>query len=176
MEKPKSSLSRRISSIVEKALRPKDAPQGWKRPVAVKALADDLGVGYQSLAYYLSARNNIPAYLLPDICKALGDFAALNALEERAGRVAYQIPHQTGESIAKDDLRAIQKLVKEVAEALESLSNALKDDKVEKRELESTKPQLNDVIRECVRLTSWLEQRSVDQVGVDADSGTGIQA
>ena len=160
----KAPLSRRLSSIVENALRPKNASTAWKRPIAVKTLAAELGVGYQSLAYYLSARNNIPAFILPDICRALNNYAPLNVLEERVGRVAYHIPLQSGDSLAKDDLRAVQKLVKEVAEALEALSDTLKDDWIEKRELEHTKSQLNDVIRECVRLQHWLEQRSEDNL------------
>jgi hypothetical protein len=158
----KPPLSRRLSAIVENALRPRDAPKAWKRPIAVKTLAGQLGIGYQSLAYYLSARNNIPAFILPDICKALNNYTALNALEETVGRVAYHIPKQPGESIAKDDLRAVQKFIKEVSEALEALSDTLKDDRVEKHELERTRPQLRDVIRECVRLEHWLEQRCED--------------
>jgi hypothetical protein len=169
----KSPLSKQISSVVESALRPKNAPKNWKRPIAVKTLADELGVGYQSLAYYLSARNNIPAFILPDICKALGDVGALNVLEERAGRVSYRVPSFSGDSIAKDDLKAVQKLVKEVAEALEALSDTLKDDFVEVSELERTRPQLNDVIRECVRLANWLEQRSEGQFKPVPKAATG---
>jgi len=159
----KTPLSKQLSSVIESALRPKNAPKNWKRPIAVKTLADELGVGYQSLAYYLSARNNIPAFILPDICKTLGDFGALNVLEERAGRVAYRVPSFSGDSIPKDDLKAVHKLVKEVAEALEVLSDTLKDDFVEASELERARPQLNDVIRECVRLGDWLELRSQEQ-------------
>ena len=160
----KTPLSKQLSGIIEDALRPKNASRVWKRPIAVKALADELGVGYQSLAYYLSARNNIPAFILPDICKALNNYAPLNVLEERVGRVAYHIPFQSGDSLAKDDLRAIQKLIKEVAQALEALSDTLKDDRVKEYELERTRPQLNDVIRECVRLECWLERRCEDKL------------
>jgi hypothetical protein len=169
----KTPLSKKISSVVESALRPKNAPKNWKRPIAVKTLADELGVGYQSLAYYLSARNNIPAFILPDICKALGDFSALNVLEERAGRVAYRVPSFSGDSIAKDDLKAVQKLVKEVAEALEALSDTLKDESVEVSEVEHTRTQLNDVIRECVRLLHWLEERSKGQFKPAPKPATG---
>jgi NTP pyrophosphatase (non-canonical NTP hydrolase) len=174
----KTPFSKQISSVVESALRPKHAPKNWKRPIAVKTLADELGVGYQSLAYYLSARNNIPAFILPDICKTLGDFGALNILEERAGRVSYRVPFFSGGSIAKDDLKAVHKLVKEVAEALEVLSDTLKEDFVEASELERARPELNDVIRECVRLGDWLELRSQEQfkrVPKTASSSTRIR-
>jgi len=160
--------------IVENALRPKNAPKGWKRPVAVKTLADELGVGYQSLAYYLSARNNIPAFLLPDICKALNDYAPLNVLEERVGRVAYHIPIHSGNDIAKNDLMAIQHLIKEVGQALEGLSSTLEDGRVEEHELERTIPQLHDVIRECVRLEHWLEQRFEDSLKPVAKATSGL--
>jgi|GEM_PF-908836 len=153
----KTLLSKQLSSIVEKALRSKDASGAWKRPMAVKALAGQLGVGYQSLAYYLSARNNIPAFILPDICKALDNFAPLNALESRAGRVAYRLPSLSGESVGRDNVKAIQKLIKKVALALEGLSNTLEDNLVEECEFEHTQLQLHDVIRECVRLESLLE-------------------
>jgi len=140
----------------------------------VKALAEELGVGYQSLAYYLSGRNNIPAFILPDVCKALNNYAPLNALEERVGRVAYHIPSPSGDGIAKDDLRAVQRLVKEVAGALEALSDTLQDGCVEEHELERTTPELHDVIRECVKLQHWLEQRSEDKAKPVANVMPGI--
>jgi hypothetical protein len=155
----KTPLSRQLSSIVENALRPKKVSRDWKRPLAVKTLAEELGVSYQSLAYYLSARNNIPAFILPGICMALDNYALLNVLEDRVGRVAYHIPVQSA-NLPQDDLRAIQNLVKEVAQALEALSDTLKDARVEEQELEHTRTQLNDVIRECVRIKYWLQQRS----------------
>jgi hypothetical protein len=155
----KSALSRQLSSIAENALRPKHAYRDWKRPLAVKKLADELGVSYQSLAYYLSARNNIPAFVVPGICKALNDYALLDVLEKKARRVAYHLPVFSG-NLAQDDLRAVQKLVKEVAQALESLSDTLKDGRVEEHEFEHTSTQLHHVIRECVRLEHWLQQRS----------------
>ena len=46
----KTLFSRQLSSTVESALRPKTASKAWKRPIAAKALASELGVGYQSLA------------------------------------------------------------------------------------------------------------------------------
>jgi len=95
------------------------------------------------LATSLWPRNNIPPYLLPDICKALDNYVPMNLLEERVGRVSYRIPFPSGENLANDDLKAVQKLIKEFSQALEALSDTL----------------LNDVIRECVRLERWLEQR-----------------
>jgi len=55
-----------------------------------------------------------------------------------------------------EDVKAIQGLIKEVGEALESLAETLEDGIVEKHELEKTIPELDDVIRECARLKHWL--------------------
>jgi hypothetical protein len=48
-------------------------------------------------------------------------------------------------------------IVKEVGEALDALAITLEDGIVEKHELESTVPEIDDVIRECARLKHWLE-------------------
>ena len=163
---PKAPLSRRLSALIEKALRPRKSPEVWTRPMAVKDLAVEIGVGYQSLAYYLSARNNVPAFILPAVCKALNNYEPLNLLESKVGRVAYHVPDLSGFNLAKDDLNAVQKLVREVGEALEALGETLRDGIVEEEELERTIPQLHDVIRECVRLEHWLKKRcATDRAG-----------
>ena len=54
----------------------------------------------------------------------------------------------------------MQKLAKEVGEALQQLAETLEDGEVEDEELERTIPELNDVIRECVQLEHHLRERN----------------
>ena len=158
----KAPLSRKISRLIDVALRCRDQGEqqtATARPRAVKELAGKIGVGYQSLAYYLSARNNVPAYILPAICTALNDFAPLNALEHVAGRVAFPIPSDLSGGPNKANVMRIQKLIKEVGEALEALSDTLADGIVEEHEVETTTKELRDVVRECLSLEHWLVER-----------------
>jgi len=57
------------------------------------------------------------------------------------------------------DVKATQKLIKEVGEALESLANTLEDGIVTASELKKTIPELDDMFRECAHPKHWLEQR-----------------
>jgi hypothetical protein len=120
-------------------------------------IAEKLGPDYRSFMYWLEGQRKFPAELLPKLCLELGDFELLDILERHAGRVAFRVPSvQSGIG----DLRATQKLVKEVGEALEVLAETLEDGVVTDTELRRTIPELDDVIRECAHLKHWLEQRS----------------
>jgi len=101
----------------------------------------------------------MPAEKLPDLCRILGNFKLLDALEEQAGRVAFVVPQN--EPLASADVIAVQRLVKEVGGALQCLAETLEDHIVEEQEVQKTVPQLEDVIRECVRLQYWLRERCV---------------
>lgn len=127
-------------------------------------LASRIGVDYRVLQYWLERDRCIPAEKIPLLCNALSDHRLLDRLEKEAGRVAYRLP-----PISKirnmEDALAIQKLVKEVGEALQSLADTLEDGIVKPREYEKTAPELEDVIRECARLKHWLEERSRADAG-----------
>jgi hypothetical protein len=121
-------------------------------------LAAILGPDYRSFMYWLEGQRKFPAELLPKLCRELEDYELLNRLETEAGRVAYRIPeiahlHNTG------DVRVVQRLVKEVSDALQELANTLEDGIVEKHELDKTVSELDDVIRECAHLKHWLGER-----------------
>jgi hypothetical protein len=119
-------------------------------------LARKINSHYRSFSYWLDGQRKFPADRLAQLCLALENCDLLDFLEQQVGRVAYTIP--TMDKIAKiEDVRAIQSLVKEVGEALESLAQTLEDGIVEKHELEKTVPALDDVIRECARLKHWLQ-------------------
>lgn len=120
--------------------------------------AEHLGHGYRTLMYWLAGERKFPAELLPSLCIALDNYELLDLLEKEVGRVAYRLPHDTQLQHA-EDVRAVQRLVKEVGAALEELANTLEDGVVEKHELEKTLPKLDDVIRECARLKHWLKYR-----------------
>jgi hypothetical protein len=124
-----------------------------------RLLAKTLGVQYRTLAYWLSANRHIPAYILPKLCKELRDYRTLDLLEKEAGRLAFTIPLPS-ETLATEDMRVVQRLVKEVGEALEHLADTLADRKVEDHELPPAIKELDDVIRECARLKHWLRERN----------------
>lgn len=122
-------------------------------------IAERLGPDYRSFMYWLEGQRKFPAELLPKLCLELGDFELLDILERHAGRVAFKVPvPQPGRGIS--DLKATQRLVKEVGEALEVLAETLEDGVVTEAELRRTVPELDDVIRECAHLKHWLEHRS----------------
>lgn len=127
-------------------------------------LASRIDVDYRVLQYWLERDRCIPAEKVPLLCNEMNDCRLLDALEKEAGRVAYRLP-----PISKirniEDARAIQKLVKEVGEALQSLADTLEDGIVEPKEYDRAAPELDDVIRECARLKHWLEERSHADAG-----------
>jgi hypothetical protein len=83
-------------------------------------------------------------------------YDALDFLERQAGRVAFKLP-KLDVNLGKE-LIAISNLIREVGEALESLGDTLADGQVEERELQTTIPKLEGVIRECASLKYLLEE------------------
>lgn len=122
-------------------------------------IAEKLGPDYRSFMYWLEGQRKFPAELLPKLCLELGDFELLDTLERHAGRVAFRVP-SVGSAAGIGDLKATQRLIKEVGDALEVLAETLEDGVVTEAELRRTIPELDDVIRECAHLKHWLEQRS----------------
>jgi hypothetical protein len=94
---------------------------------------------------------------LAQLCIALENYELLDILERQVGRVAYPVP-KIDKLPKVEDVRIVQRLVKEVGEALGSLAETLEDGIVEKHELDKTIPELDDVIRECARLKHWLHE------------------
>lgn len=128
-----------------------------EKQLTLQQLAQTLGPHYRVLSYWLTGQRKLPADILPRLCAALENYDLLDLLERQAGRVAFQVPKI--ESLPKiEDVRAVQRLVKEVGEALQSLANTLEDGIVEKPELDQTIPELDDVIRECAQLKHWLHE------------------
>jgi hypothetical protein len=120
--------------------------------------AEKLGPNYRTFMYWLEGERKFPAELLPKLCVELGDYELLDILERQAGRVAFRVPTISAHH-GVDDLKATQRLIKEVGEALEVLAATLEDGIVTEAELKKTIPELDDVIRECAHLKHWLEHR-----------------
>jgi hypothetical protein len=104
-------------------------------------LASRIGVDYRVLQYWLERDRCIPAEKIPLLCNALNDHRLLDELEKEAGRVAYHLP-AFSKIRNTEDARAVQKLVKEVGEALQSLADTLEDGIVEPQEYDRTAPEL----------------------------------
>ncbi|MGA9981586.1 MAG: phage regulatory CII family protein [Candidatus Sulfotelmatobacter sp.] len=124
----------------------------------IRLLAQQLGTNYRSLMYWLRGERNMPAYLLPRICTLLGNYEALDYLENQAGRVAFKLPDP--KMTLEKELLAVSNLIREVGEALESVAETLADGIVEESELRSTVPKLEGVIQECASLKYLLEDLS----------------
>lgn len=103
----------------------------------------------------------MPAHLLPQICVLLNNYEALDLLERQAGRVAFKLP-KLDVNLGKE-LIAVSNLIREVGEALESVGETLEDGVVEDRELRTTIPKLEAVIRECASLKYVLEELSAQR-------------
>jgi transcriptional regulator with XRE-family HTH domain len=123
-----------------------------------KQLAGQLGVNYRTLSYWIRDERTLPAKVVPRLCAALQNYEILDALEREAGRIAFTVPGQA-EVNAIEDIKDVQRLVQAVGGALDSLARALADGVVEDRDLSSTIPELDDVIRECAALKYWLTGR-----------------
>jgi len=140
------------------------------KQLSLSDLAKQLGPHYRMFSYWLDGQRKFPADLLPKLCLALENYELLDLLEHQVGRVAYPLPKI--DKLPKiEDVRAVQGLVKEVGEALQSLAKTLEDGIVEKHELEETVPQLEDVIRECARLKHWLYEHYEADHSVKLRSG-----
>jgi len=121
-----------------------------------RLLAQQLGTNYRSLMYWLRGERQIPAHLLPPMCMLLNNYEALDLLEREAGRVAFKLPPP--DTSLEKEMQAISNLIREVGEALESVAETLADGVVEEKELKTTIPKLESVIRECASLKYLLEE------------------
>jgi hypothetical protein len=141
---PGDDLASILSRVVEE-----------KTEYDIRLLAQQLGTNYRSLLYWLRGDRPLPAHLLPQICTLLNNFEPLDHLESRAGRVAFKIPDPR--IPLEKELLAVSNLIREVGEALESVAETLADGVIEERELKTTIPKIEAVIRECASLRYLLE-------------------
>jgi hypothetical protein len=141
---PAKTLPSVLSQVVE-----------TKAEYDVRLLAQQLGISYRSLMYWLRGDRHVPAYILPRICVLLKNYEALDCLESQAGRVAFKVPDPR--TTSEKELLIVSKLVKDVGAALESIANTLADGVVEERELHITVPKLDAVIQECASVRYLLE-------------------
>jgi hypothetical protein len=130
------------------------------RKIDPRLLSRDLGVGYRSLMYWIggSADRHFPAELSVPLCKLLDSYEVLDFIERQAGRLAFSIPQP--DSKERADAIKVQRLLKEVAEAVGSLCAALEDGIIEGKEAEATVSELDDVIRHCALLRFWVQQQA----------------
>jgi hypothetical protein len=124
----------------------------------IRLLAQQLGVNYRSLMYWLRGDRPFPAHLLPGICTLIGNYEVLDSLESQAGRVAFKIPDP--HVPLEKELVAVSNLIRDVGEALESVAETLADGVVEESELKRTIPKIEAVIQECASLKYLLEELS----------------
>ena len=117
-----------------------------------------LDVVYRSYMMWHTGQGSLPAYLVPKLCTAFGNFELLDVLEAEVGRVALRLGVD-GEFKNMQDVKAIQQLAREVGEALLSLADTFEDGTVDDQELPRTDAQLQEVIRECIRLQHHLKNR-----------------
>ena len=126
--------------------------------VANPAISAQLGVNYRTFMYWLRGKYDFPADRLPQLCKALGNYELLDALEQEAGRVAYFPPTAT-EPRESNLVADVQRFIKEVGDALQVMAEALPRGTINERRFNHSIAELDDVIRECARLKHILNAR-----------------
>lgn len=126
----------------------------------LRLVSDRLGVGYRVLMHWIGddPTRRFPAELVPKFCKVVGNFEVLDYLEHQVGRLAFEIP--AAEQVSNQNVRHAHVLMKETTEAIGVLLKAFEDGFIEEREARHTIAELNDVIRQCVRVRYWLEQQT----------------
>jgi len=124
----------------------------------LRLVAQQLGVSYRSLMHWVGSDpgRRFPAELLVPLCTVIDDYEPLDFLEQRAGRVAFSIPGTEPQDA--EDVANVKKLMKEAAEALDSLCRTTEDGIIESREAQATIAELDDVIRQCALIRYWLAQ------------------
>jgi hypothetical protein len=133
-----------------------------KSKIGNKEFASKLAVHYRSFLFWLNGERGCPAIVVPVICNLVNNYELLDHLEHLAGREAFKLPPHPDGALNKytaADARAVQKLVKEVSEALKELADTLADGVVKKDEYDRTIPKLDAVIQESAQLKRWLKMR-----------------
>lgn len=132
----------------------------------LRLVASRVGVSYRVLMHWIGTdpERRLPAELLPRLCAVIGNHDPLDFLEHQAGRLAFSIAPLEGEP--EQDLREAHKLMREATEAIESLLRTLEDGVVEDREAEKTTAELDDVIRQCLRVRHRLGRQRTRRVPV----------
>ncbi len=135
--------------------------QDPERNVDLRLLARDLGVKYRSLMYWISgdAERRFPVQFIVPFCRLLDNYEALDHLEHEAGRLAFPIP-EPGQN-ERTGVLNIQRLLKEVAEAVGSVCSTIEDGVVEEKEAQATISEIDDVIRHCALMRYWLQQQTI---------------
>lgn len=115
-----------------------------KSDTDIAELADAMGIKYSTLQRQL---NEYDPYLFPvtqliGLVKHTGNFAIMDHLEARLGRVAVPLPEK-GKAL---DALACAGFVKEAGEALSAMSIAMADGKVTRDEAKRIRAELSDLI------------------------------
>jgi hypothetical protein len=131
-----------------------DHKLGSSSPHALKNLAPRVGVHYQTFSRWPTGKLPIHADRLPLLCKELEDMTLLDWLERQAGRIAYVPPAESATGASGAVL--IAGFVKKVGEGLGALGGILETGNAEGKNAEKILVSLDDVIRECLRLKSWV--------------------
>lgn len=124
----------------------------------LRLVASRVGVSYRVLMHWIGTdpERRLPAELLPKLCSVVGSNEALDFLEHQVGRLAFVLP--PAESEPEQDLHEAHKLMRETTEAIESLLRTFEDGIIEDREAERTIAELDDVIRQCLRVRHRLSR------------------
>jgi hypothetical protein len=129
-----------------------------------RLVADQLGVTYRVMMHWVGddPTRRFPAELVPKFCTVVQNFGPLDYLEQQVGRLAFEVP--AAEPASNRDVRDAHRLMKETTEAIGSLLKALEDGFIEEREAEHVMAELDDVIRQCVKVRYWLAQQTKRRV------------
>ena len=141
-------------SDVLKALR-RSVMGGTERSPLPADLAANLGVHPKVVRNWLNGVYHLPAAALPTICRIVNDFAILDVIEHKVGRVGVKMD-VTLEGAMPETVQ-LQRFIREFGEAVHTVAATLEDGRVDDDELPATIKELSDVIEQALRLQYMLQ-------------------
>ena len=141
-------------SDVLKALR-RSVMGGTERSPLPADLAANLGVHPKVVRNWLNGVYHLPAAALPTICRIVNDFAILDVIEHKLGRVAVKMDVALNGYMP--ETVELQRFIREFGEAVQTVAATLEDGRVDDHELPATIKELSDVIEQALRLQYMLQ-------------------
>jgi hypothetical protein len=126
----------------------------------IKALCDNMGKAESTLRGELNRQAGHKLSLSDAllIIKQTKDLTALDAIEEMASRVAFNIPSPEPGDTIQNIITLISSLSREFARETESLARALSDGVINKKEAQRCLAMNKALIKECLKIEAHLER------------------
>lgn len=145
-------MSRKVSEILYREIA------NSRKHIA--QVAKEIGLSEWNLYKYTdpdSASNNIPAFLIPRLTKAIGK-GLLEFIAWESGCFLVPILQVKNRPVDVHALEMIANEAKEHAEAIRTFSEAIKDGKITQKEYEEIKKEVNEAIQSLLSFLVFAEE------------------